>query len=226
MIDRPRNSPGNQSRPTALKHVRRPMLCSNPQRRCTRGNKTLIRGLILFTLSVLLAAPWAPTVSSEPTTIEDFTMQPQARWRFFTDGVMGGVSSGQVVFMQNGDRPYARMIGRVSTANRGGFIQMRLDLPSPPPKGSTGVRLVVRGNDQRYFVHLRTTGTILPWQYYQAGFLVTRGWTEVRLPLDAFLASGPLLRTEIQPHSLTSVAVVAYGRDHEAEIDVREVGFY
>jgi hypothetical protein len=120
-----------------------------------------------------LAASWVQTVASEPTTIEDFTKQPQARWRFVTDGVMGGVSSGQVVFMQNGDLPYARMTGRVSTANRGGFIQMRLDFLSSPPKGSTGVRLIVRGNDQRYFVHLRTTGTILPWQYYQAGFPVT-----------------------------------------------------
>ena len=173
----------------------------------------LMRGLILFSLAALLVASRAPPASAEPTTIEDFTMQPETRWRFITDGVMGGVSSGQVVFMQNGDRPYARMTGRVSTANRGGFILMRLDLPSPPPKGSTGVRLVVRGNDQRYFVHLRTTGTILPWQYYQAGFPVTRGWTEVRLPFDAFVASGALLRTEIQPHSLTSVAVVAYGRE-------------
>ena len=26
--------------------------------------------------------------------------------------------------------------------------------------------------------------------------------------------------------SVKSIAVVAYGRDHEAEVDVREVGFY
>ena len=139
---------------------------------------------------------------------------------------MGGVSSGQLVFMREDGRPHAPMTGRVSTANRDGFIQMRFDLASPPLNGSTGERLVVRGNGQRYFVHLRTTGTILPWQYYQAGYQVTRGWTEIRLPLDAFIASGAFLRTEIQPHSLRSVAVVAYGRDHDAQIDVREVGFY
>ena len=185
-----------------------------------------MRGLILITLAVLFVASWVPPVSAQPTTIEDFTMQPETRWRFFTDGVMGGASSGQLVFMREDGRPHARMTGRVSTANRGGFIQMRFDLASPPPEGSTGLRLVVRGNDQRYFVHLRTTGTILPWQYYQAGFKVARSWTEVRLPLDAFLASGVLLRKDIQLHSLTSVAVVAYGRDHDAEIDVREVGFY
>jgi hypothetical protein len=158
--------------------------------------------------------------------IEDFTMQPETRWRFFSDAVMGGVSSGKVVYLQEDGQPYARMTGRGSTANRGGFIQIRLDLASPPPESTTGVRLVVRGNDQRYFVHLRTAGTILPWQYYQAGFDVTRTWSDVRLPLDAFVASGALLRTIPRARSLRSVAVVAFGRDHDAEIDVREVGFY
>lgn len=88
------------------------------------------------------------------------------------------------------------------------------------------MRLVVRGNDQSYFLHLRTTGTVLPWQYYQAGFDVTRSWSEVRLPLDAFVASGARLRTVPRSRSLTSVAVVALGRDHDADVDVREVGFY
>ena len=153
-------------------------------------------------------------------------MQPETRWRFFTDQVMGGVSTGGVTFAQEDGLNFARMTGRVSTANRGGFIQMQLDLVGPQPEGTTGVRLMVRGNDQRYFVHLRTGGTLLPWQYYQAGFEVTESWTEVRLPLNAFTASGALLRSVPKPDSLSSVAVVAYGRDHDARIDVREVGFY
>jgi hypothetical protein len=68
---------------------------------------------------------------------------------------------------------YARMTGRVTTANNGGFIQIRKDLGSPPPEGTKGVRLIVRGNGERYFVHLRTSGTLLPWQYYQASFSTT-----------------------------------------------------
>ena len=48
--------------------------------------------------------------------------------------------------------------------------RLGLDLPDAVPSDATGVRLVVRGNAERYFVHLRTTGTVLPWQYYQAGF--------------------------------------------------------
>lgn len=168
----------------------------------------------------------AENIPSRYALIEDFTMQPETRWQFFTDQVMGGVSTGGITFAKEDGQPFARMTGRVSIANRGGFIQMRLDLASPPPEGTTGVRLLVRGNGQRYFVHLRTGGTILPWQYYQAGFDVTESWSEVRLPLDAFKASGGLLRNVPTPDSLTSIAVVAFGRDHEARIDVREMGFY
>jgi hypothetical protein len=85
------------------------------------------------------------------------------------------------------------MTGTVSTENNGGFIQMRLDLPPGAAAGATGVRLIVRGNSQRYFVHLRTSGTRLPWQYYQAGFEVGPDWAEVRLPLEAFRPSGAML---------------------------------
>ena len=83
-------------------------------------------------------------------------MQPETRWRFFTDQVMGGVSTGGIGFVRDDGSSCARITGRVSTANPGGFIQMRLDLDNPPPEGTTGVRLVPRGNSQRYFVHLRT----------------------------------------------------------------------
>lgn len=191
----------------------------------------MVRGLIPWTVAaVLLNATLVPAMAEKlqggGTTLEDFAMQPETRWRFFSDQVMGGVSTGAIAFEQEGNQTFARMTGRVSTANRGGFIQMRLELASPPPEGTTGLRLIVRGNSQRYFVHLRTGGTLLPWQYYQAGFDVTESWTELRLPLAAFVPSGALLRRVPAADSLKSVAVVAFGRDHDALIDVREVGFY
>tara|TARA_R110002072_G_scaffold18700_1_gene69776 strand:+ start:7354 stop:7908 length:555 start_codon:yes stop_codon:yes gene_type:complete len=165
------------------------------------------------------------TVMADDMLVENFALQPEARWRFFTDGVMGGVSNGQVDFVREGDHVHAHMTGTVSTANNGGFIQIRMDLPDAPADAS-GVRLLVRGNDQQYYVHLRTSGTILPWQYYQAGFPVTDDWTEVRLPFSDFEPSGRLLRRVPRADSLRSVGIVAYGRDHQAEIDVREVAFY
>ena len=102
---------------------------------------------------------------------------------------------------------------------------MRLDL-SAQTTGMTGVRLISRGNDQRYFVHLRTSGMILPSQHYQAGFDVTGRWSEMRLPFDTFRPSGALLRATPRAERLRSIAIVAFGRDHEAEVDVREIGFF
>lgn len=185
-----------------------------------------VPGILLTLAALFLLAQGISPMTAKATTIEDFTIQPETRWRLITDQVMGGVSAGQVVFVQEDGRAHARMTGRVSTANRGGFIQMRLDLTGPLSEGSTGVRLVVRGNDQRYFVHLRTTDTVKPWHFYQAGFDVTRNWTEVSLPLDVFAASRRLSQTRVRLGNPTSLAIVAYGRDHEAEIEVREVGFY
>lgn len=156
--------------------------------------------------------------------IDRFEDGPEGRWRFFTDGVMGGVSQGQVTFLSEAGQAFARMEGTVSTENRGGFIQMRRDLANPPPDDSRAVRLVARGNGERYFVHLRTTATRAPWHYFQAGFATSADWTEVILPLPDFAASGQLLRP-LRAGEVTSIAVAAYGRAHQAAIDIREIGF-
>ena len=181
--------------------------------------------LILLTFVAVLMMPARPVAAGD-VMLETFENRPQDRWRFFSDTVMGGVSEGQVAFLEEDGASFARMTGRVSTANNGGFIQMRLDLPSPPADGTTGLRLSLRGNDQRYFVHVRTRGTRLPWQYYQAGFDVTGKWTEVRLPFASFAASGNIMRQVPRTTSITSIGIVAFGRDHDAQIDVREIGFY
>ncbi len=177
-------------------------------------------------LATLLLIGWSVSAQSEDRMFEDFENDPATRWEFIADTVMGGVSTGTVSFRTEGQTSFARMIGSVSTENRGGFIQFRRLLETPPPDGTTGVRIVVRGNNQKYFLHLRTKGMILPWQYYQSEFNTTGDWTEIRLPLSSFKASGRLLRSTPVAQSLASVGVVAYGRDHDAEIDVREIDFY
>lgn len=157
---------------------------------------------------------------------EDFGVDAENRWRFFADTVMGGISSGEVTFKRDISGTFARMTGTVSTANNGGFIQFRRLLQNPLPRETRGLRLIVRGNGQQYFVHLRTTGTFFPWQYYQSDFTANQAWSEVWLPLINFKASGAFMRSPPTARSLRSVGIVAYGRDHEAQIDVREIDFY
>ena len=155
-----------------------------------------------------------------------FSLSDRSRWAYFSDQVMGGVSQGRAAFEQADGQPVLRLTGTVSTANRGGFIQARAKLDAPLPATAQGVVLNVRGNDQTYFVHLRTSGTVLPWQYYQAPFEVTETWQEVRIPFADFAASGRLLRKTPDVTAVRSLAVAAFGRDHHADLSVRAAGFY
>jgi hypothetical protein len=177
----------------------------------------LVSGLVIIGSSMARA---------DENLLEDFSKSPETRWDYVADTVMGGVSSGQVQFRSDGDVAFARLTGSVSTENNGGFIQFRRKLTDRPDASVSGVRLLVRGNGEQYFVHLRTRGTVLPWQYYQAEFATSDEWTEVSLPLSGFKASGAMLRAIPVADEITSVGVVAYGRDHEARVDVSEIGFY
>ncbi|OZB15219.1 MAG: NADH ubiquinone oxidoreductase [Rhodobacterales bacterium 34-62-10] len=174
----------------------------------------------LLSLALLMPIP----VGAQMT--DPIRMTPDASWTYVSDQVMGGVSQGSAQIEAAEGTSFLRLTGQVSTANRGGFIQARITLDSPPPDGATGVLIRTRGNGEGYFIHLRTSGTLLPWQYYQAPFATTPDWAEVRIPFTAFKPSGALLRDSLRPASLRSIGIVAYGRDHTADVSVAEVGFY
>lgn len=148
------------------------------------------------------------------------------QWRYFADTVMGGVSQGGAGVEQTPAGAAIRLAGTVSTANNGGFIQVQTVIPRGMADGAQGVRLKVRGNGEAYVVHLRTTGTRLPWHIYQASFEAGPDWSEVRLPFAAFEPSSRVLRRQLLPDSLTTLGVVAYGKDYDADISVAEVSFY
>jgi len=164
--------------------------------------------------------------SGENPMLDDFSDRPDTRWEFLTDQVMGGVSQGRLNFETIDGRPVAHLTGTVSTANRGGFIQFRTTIKEPLIESLSGVSVTVKGNGARYFIHLRTTGTLLPWQYYQAGFDTTGEWQTIRIPWSAFKASGKLLREIPKPSSIRSLGIVAFGQDYEADLWVQAVGFY
>lgn len=153
---------------------------------------------------------------------DNLVSDPATPWRYLSDRVMGGVSEGGAEVSGGA----IRLAGRVSTENRGGFIQVRTELAAPLPADVAGVEVEARGNGERYFVHLRTRGLVLPWQYYQAGFDTGAAWRRVRLALTDFRASGALMRATPRAEDVTSVGLVAYGRDHEAALEVRRVAFY
>jgi hypothetical protein len=174
----------------------------------------------------LFVTLFVPTLSPAEDAMIQFSLSDPARWDYFSDQVMGGVSEGKTTFETVGGQPVLRLTGRVSTANRGGFIQARTELEQPLPETAQGIILNVRGNAQPYYLHIRTKWTVLPWQFYQAKFDTSDAWQEVRIPFNEFAPYGGLLRRSFKVSDVRSVAVVAFGRDHEADLSVRVIGAY
>ena len=187
---------------------------------------TRLTGLTIFL--ILCAGSVFGDAMERDIMIDNFDADSMVRWSYVSDQVMGGVSEGSakmVTDRDNGDS-YAHMVGSVSTANNGGFIQLRTSLSAGVDKNAAGVYIKARGNGQKYYIHLRTRGTMLPWQYYQGTFDVSDQWQVIRLPLDAFKASGSWIRKSALPKSIRSIGIVAYGRNHQADIQISEIGFY
>ena len=120
---------------------------------------------------------------------DSFRNNPEKRWIYFTDTVMGGRSSGDVNFKNASQISYARLTGNVTTENNGGFIQIRKQISGLDEK-ILGIELRAKGNNQIYHVFIRTTGTILPWQYYKVEFLVNNSWKKIKIPIKDFQRSG------------------------------------
>ena len=158
--------------------------------------------------------------------IDDFQSVGNERWEFISDQVMGGVSTGKLLFKNQNEDGYLHLTGNVSTKNKGGFIQARTSLEKVLTNDIKGIKIRAKGNVTKYYLHLRTTGTILPWHYYQAEFNVQEDWSDISIPLINFKKSGGFLRNKIKPKSLKSIGIVAYGRDHIADLSVSLLSFY
>lgn len=168
---------------------------------------------------LLLAAP----AMAEPMLIDDFSTGAESRWRYTSDRVMGGISDGRAGLGAEGDISFAQLRGTVSTANNGGFIQIRQDLASPLPADASGITLRMRGNGETYYIHLRPKASRRPWQYYQAAFQSTENWKEVTLPWAAFQPQGGL-EAGFSPQDILSLGIVAYGADYQAALDIDWIG--
>ena len=180
-----------------------------------------------------LVPPHKANSKLKTTLIDDFSSVGSKKsfgtnWQFVSDRVMGGVSSGKIEFVKDDDRSSMHMTGAVSLANNGGFIQARTGFN---PEGRSfdarrfaGIKLLARGNAQKYAVNLRTTETRLPWQYYQAVFSTNQQWQEIKIPFTLFKPYS--LSSPLNTRTLKSIAVAAMGREFEADIFLDEIAFY
>ena len=148
-------------------------------------------------------------------------------WRMFTDGVMGGVSTGMLTPASVDQRVCLRLQGDVRLENNGGFVQAALDVEDTPAEDAsayTGIEIEVYGNDEAYNLHLRTDDLWLPWQSYRTTFAAAARWQTLQLPFAEF--SGYRTGKPLDVSELERIGVVAIGRAFTADLCIGRVGLY
>jgi hypothetical protein len=148
-------------------------------------------------------------------------------WRMFTDGVMGGVSTGTLTPASVDQCDCLRLQGDVRLENNGGFVQAALDVEDTPAGDAsayTGIEIEVYGNDETYNLHLRTDDLWLPWQSYRTTFAAPARWQTLQLPFAEF--SGYRTWKPLDVTELERIGVVAIGRAFTADLCIGRVGFY
>lgn len=150
------------------------------------------------------------------------------QWYGVSDKVMGGISEASVSHVHVEKRSCLKLSGEVRLENNGGFIQVALNLSKSEETFDaskfTGVRLVVRGNCEKYSIHIRTPDNHRPWQSYRASFIASKRWKTIDLPFVNFTPYR--VKVPLNITKLKRIGLVAIGRAFHADIALSDVSFY
>ena len=157
-----------------------------------------------------------------------FTEENARYWQYISDQTMGGISNGQAILDKEGDMLFARLTGNVSTANNGGFIQIRttfsfVDLINND-KNLLGVRLNTKGNGETYHIFIRTSKDRSYRDFYSATFTANDNWEIVDLPFNKF--KHRYSNKSLDGNDIRTFGIVAYGRNFYSDVSVSEISFY
>ena len=182
-------------------------------------NKSLFIIFLIFSSTVF---------SNEKEIQLPFSEENAKYWQYISDQTMGGVSNGQAILEKDGDMFFARLIGNVSTANNGGFIQLRSTLSFvnliDNEKSIKGVRLNTRGNGETYHIFIRTSETRSYSDFFSATFVSNKDWQIVDLPFDKF--KHRFSNKSLDGNDIRTFGIVAYGRDFFSDVSVSQIIFY
>ena len=178
----------------------------------TRDTRLLLSKTLILTLGL--------TLMSEIVTAKNLV--EKNNWAYLADTVMGGVSQGSAEFSSGA----LKLIGKVSTENNGGFIQVRTRINSSEARDKIGLKIKVKGNGDTYYLHVRNASARLPWHYYTVSFRTSEKWQEILIPFESFEKSATFMPKRLNTDTIKTIGLVAYGKDHEADVSIATVEFY
>lgn len=153
----------------------------------------------ILQLAMMLGAGCAPLVldatvdddreirtEGERMILDFKNTQNAAEWLAVNDGVMGGLSDGQVRISEDGTLTF---FGEVSLKNNGGFASIRSRPLKRDLSQFDGLVIRVRGDGKRYALTLRTNVPITAGSYRVKFDTKPAEWQEIRLPFADFEAT-------------------------------------
>ena len=141
------------------------------------------------------------------------------KWEFVSDKVMGGISEGKFEILKDEKNNFLRLSGFVSTENNGGFIQIRSNFDIDE-ENFNGIRIKARGLPSEYFIHIRTSFLLLPWQYYSGKFVVSEVWEDHEILFEDFEKSNFYQPSLFSSSDIKSIGFVAFGKNFEPQLDI------
>ena len=170
----------------------------------------------------IIILTFANTLLAKDDEIQiSFNKENAKHWQYISDQTMGGVSEGNAFLDKYEGNYIARLVGNVSTANNGGFIQLRTNLSFIDfEKNLTkikGVKLNVRGNGETYHIFIRTDKTRSYRDYYSSTFIANSNWEVIDLPFSSFKHRFSN-NFDLEGKNIRTFGIVAYGRNFESDI--------
>ena len=158
----------------------------------------------MFTL-----APLSLSIAGESITEFEPKQNDALEWRIVDDGVMGGLSQGNVSFSKAGTMTFQ---GSLSLENNGGFSSVRSADVDLDLSDSEGLAMRVKGDGRTYQVRLSTDARYRSGEVgFKAEFPTTKGkWKEVKVPFKALQASwrGRLLKDAFNPSKIERLTLL------------------
>ena len=149
-------------------------------------------------------------------------------WRFVKDQVMGGKSDGYMLLKESTiqDFDFISAKGNVST-DGGGFLMFRKEINADNINDFSKIKFKARGNNEKYFIHIKTKGSIFPWVRYLAEFEVIEKWQDFEIEFTKFIrySNKSPKKRNLNPKKIKLIGVEASGRDFDMDIDIASMSF-
>lgn len=189
----------------------------------TRSNPPIRFGLIAGAFSLFALVDVA---TAQPFSLS--FKSSESRWQVVVDGVMGGLSTGEIDRTDNG----IVFHGDLSLENNGGFSQIRTPIEQGSLEGADGIEIEVRGDGRNYIFDARVANMRVMAGSYQHTFDTEDGeWTTIRLPFTDFRFHyfGRLMENvdAIEAHMIDSLGVTLADYNPGAfELEIRAIRGY